>query len=85
MMAKRELDCRELGMVAGGSWWGDIAEAVGKMIETQAEIATTAVVEAAMAQLQEQYGTERFSQVFKTMTADNGFIIRIYVLKTPDM
>ena len=29
-------------------------------------------VEAAMAQLQEQYRTECFSQVFKTMTADNG-------------
>ncbi len=32
----------------------------------------SAGVEAAMAQLQEQYGIERFSQVFKTMTADNG-------------
>ena len=32
----------------------------------------SAGIEAAMAQLQEQYGTERFSQVFKTMTADNG-------------
>lgn len=32
----------------------------------------SAVVEAAMAQLQEQYGRERFSQVFKKMTADNG-------------
>jgi len=32
----------------------------------------SAGVEAAMAQLQKQYGTERFSQVFKTMTADNG-------------
>lgn len=29
-------------------------------------------VEEAMAYLREQYGTERFSQVFKTMTADNG-------------
>ena len=29
-------------------------------------------VETAMAELQEQYGTEHFSQVFKTMTADNG-------------
>lgn len=33
---------------------------------------TCAGVEAALAQLQELYGTERFSQIFKTMTADNG-------------
>ncbi len=33
---------------------------------------TSDAVEAAMKQLQEEYGTERFSQVFKTMTADNG-------------
>ena len=32
----------------------------------------SAGVEAAMTQLQDQYGPERFSQVFKTMTADNG-------------
>ena len=32
----------------------------------------SAGVETAMAELQEQYGTEHFSQVFKTMTADNG-------------
>ncbi len=33
---------------------------------------TCAGIEEAMACLQEQYGTEDFSQVFKTMTADNG-------------
>lgn len=33
---------------------------------------TCAGVEAALSQLQELYGTERFSQIFKTMTADNG-------------
>jgi transposase, IS30 family len=33
---------------------------------------TSAGVEAALAQLQELYGIERFSQIFKTMTADNG-------------
>lgn len=29
-------------------------------------------VESALAQLQELYGAERFSQIFKMMTADNG-------------
>ena len=29
-------------------------------------------VEEAMSYLQDYYGTERFSQIFKTMTADNG-------------
>lgn len=43
MMAKRALDYRELDMVSGGSWWGDIVEAVGKEIETQSKIATTVV------------------------------------------
>ena len=33
---------------------------------------TCAGIEAALAQLQDLYGTERFSQIFKTMTADNG-------------
>ena len=33
---------------------------------------TCAGVEAALAQLQERYGAEYFSQIFKTMTADNG-------------
>ena len=33
---------------------------------------TCAGVEAALAQLQELYGAEYFSQIFKTMTADNG-------------
>ncbi|WP_295714566.1 IS30 family transposase [uncultured Mitsuokella sp.] len=33
---------------------------------------TCAGVESALAQLQELYGAERFSQIFKTMTADNG-------------
>ena len=33
---------------------------------------TCAGVESALAQLQELYGAEHFSQIFKTMTADNG-------------
>jgi transposase, IS30 family len=33
---------------------------------------TSSGVEAALAQLQDFYGIERFSQIFKTMTADNG-------------
>lgn len=33
---------------------------------------TCAGVEAALAQLQELYGAEYFSQIFKTMTSDNG-------------
>ena len=33
---------------------------------------TSSGVEAALAQLQDFYGAERFSKIFKTMTADNG-------------
>ena len=41
---------------------------------------TCAGVEEAMSYLQDYYGTERFSQIFKTMTADNGAEFEHYYL-----